>query len=133
MIGHGKYIVTNTESDGGTIIFTLRGLSSKALAGTYVRVKCFRGDAWFHVVFWLLGANCIFYSFFYKEELLESAVSKANSSASGMEKLAKIYGKTGSKLTLYRKSINDAAVDIAKDQPELVLDKGLYSYCMLSC
>ena len=59
MIGHGKYIVTNTESDGGTIIFTFRGLSTKALAGIYVRVKCFRGDVWIHVVFWLLGANCI--------------------------------------------------------------------------
>lgn len=97
-----------------------------------MHAKCYRGDAWFHLVFWLLGANCIFYSFFYKQELIQSAVTKANSSASRLKAMAKIYGKTGNKLSLYQKSVNNAAVEIAKDQPELVLDKGMYSYCMLS-
>lgn len=114
----------------GTIIFTLHHLSTKALQGTHVHAKCYRGDAWFHLVFCWLGVNCIFYSFFYKQELIQSAATNANSSASGLEEMAKIYGKTGNKLNLYQKSINDAAVEIAKDQPELVLDKGMYIYCM---
>ncbi|KAJ7331110.1 hypothetical protein OS493_020811 [Desmophyllum pertusum] len=59
-----------------------------------------------------------------QEELIQSAVTKANSSASGLKAMAKIYGKTGNKLSLYQKSVNNAAVEIAKDQPELVLDKG---------
>ena len=62
--------------------------------------------------------------------MIQSAATNANSSASGLEEMAKIYGKTGNKLNLYQKSINDAAVEIAKDQPELVLDKGMYIYCM---
>ena len=65
---------------------------------------------------------------------MQSAATKANSSASGLKAIAKIYGKIGNKLNLYqKKSINDTAVEIAKDQPELVLNKSMYSYCMLSC
>lgn len=46
-----------------TITFTLCHLSTNALPVTHVHAKYYMGDTWFHFVFWLLGANCIFYSF----------------------------------------------------------------------
>ncbi|KXJ27336.1 hypothetical protein AC249_AIPGENE19070 [Exaiptasia diaphana] len=38
-----------TKSEGGTITYTLRP-STKAVPGTYVHAKGYRGDAWFHLI-----------------------------------------------------------------------------------
>ena len=42
---------------------------------------------------------------------------------------AKIYGKnSGKPLTKYQTAINEAAMDIAKDDPVVVLDRGLSKF-----
>ena len=48
-----------------------------------------------------------------------------------IEEKAKIYGKSGKPLTKYQVAINDAAVSIAKENPEAVLDRGklMHSHC----
>ncbi len=45
-----------------------------------------------------------------------------------LEQQAKIYGKQGKPLTNYQKAVNVAAVEIAKEDPLIVLDKGVNNF-----
>ena len=47
---------------------------------------------------------------------------------SELSEKAKIYGKKGKPLTKHQIAINEAAANIAKENPLVVLDKG-WSYC----
>ena len=42
-----------------------------------------------------------------------------------LEEKAKIYGKKGKPLTNYQQAVNVAAVEIAKEDPLVVMDKGV--------
>jgi hypothetical protein len=42
-----------------------------------------------------------------------------------LKQQAKIYGRQGKPLTNYQKAVNVAAVEIAKQDPVIVLDKGV--------
>ena len=45
-------------------------------------------------------------------------------SKSFIDEKAKIYGKSGKPLTKYQIAINDTAVNIAKENPDAIFDKG---------
>lgn len=49
---------------------------------------------------------------------------------SEIEEKVKIYGKAGKTLTAYQVAINNAAVDIAKENPDVVFDKGRCNFCI---
>ena len=48
---------------------------------------------------------------------------------SEIEEKAKIYGKAAKTLTAYQVAINNAAVDLSKENPDLVFDKGRCNFC----
>lgn len=52
--------------------------------------------------------------------------SANHSDSSGLESMAKIYGKSGKPLTTYQKAMNDAAIDLARNDPSLVYNKGVF-------
>ena len=53
-----------------------------------------------------------------------------NKTSSEIEEKAKIYGKAGKTPTAYQVAINNAAVDLAEGNPDVVFDNGRCNFCI---